>query len=631
MKLNRSGEYTTHISDNKILGSFIESGYGRQVPGMWAEVIYNRSFREVPEYKAPTWGWQGIDKDHYGPAAPFWHSGYEEHDWKNVGNPEIYRTLGEETHKGKSSLVLYNKREELCGLTQDGIHLRAGVEYKFRIFCGTAEGRMSNTDISGFGINLRSANPRILEVAIGEYKTQFDVSGEIGLHEWSFAAEKDEVCSLSLTFCWKGDLILAFTSLMPSDNIRGWRKDVVELIREAGPTVVRFPGGCFVSFFDWKTGVGPRDEREPTESYYWGGLEENDVGLAEFMDLAELCNFEAQICFNMMTASPFDARCMVEYLNAPADVGYGRLRMLDGHEKPWNVRYFECDNEVYRKWNPIQYAHKCVEFIREMRLVSPEAEFMMVGYGYSLDVFPKMLEIAGNDIDYVIHRDGRPEWVAQVLPMIREYNQKTGRNIRLVNTEWLSPCGSPEPFDEPGIPQYFDWDGSIHNDYDKGWSRQQISWNYALNGAGRILDYMSYGGEFALANFNNMTNTFGQNLIEAAKDKAWLSCMGEVFAFFHRQFEPCYTATANTGDAAVTALFTRSQDHKEKLYIINRTGTEKEYELPENFNTVCDGLTAPFRSAHVTENFKPVTHILPAIENGRIKLPPLSMVCILKK
>jgi len=383
----------------------------------------------------------------------------------------------------------------------------------------------------------------------------------------------------------------------------------------------------FVSFFDWKTSVGPRDEREPQESYYWGGLEENDVGLAEFMDLAALCNFEPQICFNMMTSSPFDARCMVEYLNAPADVGFGRLRMLDGYEQPWNVRLFECDNESYRKWGPIQYAEKCVEFAREMRLASPEAEFMMVIYGYNLDALPSMLEIAGGDINYVIHRDGSPEMVSKILPILRKYNKENGRNIRLVNTEWCPSCASPEPFDEPGMDQNYEWNSQIINDYNKVFSRHQLSWNYALNGAHRILDYMSYGGEFDLANFNNMANTFGQNLIEASKDHAWLSCMGEIFAFFNRCFEPCYAAPANTEDENVFALFTRGADNKEKLYVINHSGKEKEYQLPDGISHSCDGLMSPSRSAFISETDKPVMNICPDVEKGIVVLPPLSVIC----
>ena len=172
------------------------------------------------------------------------------------------------------------------------------------------------------------------------------------------------------------------------------------------------------------------------------------------------------------------------------------------------------------------------------------------------------------------------------------------------------------------------WDAGIYNDYDKVFSRHQISWNYALNGAHRILDYISYGGEFALANFNNMANTYGQNLVEASKDAAWLSCMGEVLALFHRQFAPCVAAPAETGDPLVFALFTRGEDGKEKMYVVNHGSAEKTCVLPEGFTHVCDGLAGLCRSAHTTETDKPVRRLALNVTDGKVTLPGLSFVCL---
>ena len=627
-RIRRIGEYNALTTEKTVLGSFIESGYGRQVKGMWAEMLENRSFRRYSDYKYPTWQWLGLDRDHYNENAPFWHSGYEEEPWKPVGNPELERTLGEETFKGKSSLLVKNAGG-VCGLSQAGLHLKAGREYEFRVFCGVSSGRLSvNGANSDFGGNARAADARPLRIRIGGAETVFNVGGDPSLHSWTFTAPEDGVFTLSLTFEWAGTLILSWTSLMPRDTLKGWRWDVVERIREAGPTVVRFPGGCFTSVFDWRASIGPREEREPVESFYWGGLEENDVGLAEFLELSRLCSFEPQICFNMMTSSPFEARCMVEYLNAPADVGYGRRRMLDGYPDPWNVRLFECDNEAYRKWNPVQYAQQCVAFIREMRLASPDAQFMMLIQHYDPEAIPEMLEIAGGDVDYVTHRGGDPETVSSVLAVLRRYNETHGRNIRLTNTEWCASCASPEPFDEPGIDQNYRWDGVIRNDYDKTFSRHQLSWNYALNGAHQILNFASYGGEFYLANFNNMANTFGQNLIEASKDGAWLSCMGEVFAFFRRcAFAPCHAAQAETGDGTVFALFTKDGEERERLWVVNHSGSEKAFRLPDGCAAALDGLTAAKRSVFVTETEKPVRRVLPAVRDGVVVLPPLFVGC----
>ena len=625
VEIKRNGPYGQIPAPKEILGSFIESGFGRQVSGMWAEMIFNRSFRTVPPYKIATWEWLGLDEAHYSSRAPFWHSGYEEYDWEVFENTKSVLTVGTETHKGTQCRILSpGEGTGPYGIRQEGIHLEKGRDYVFRVFCGAGAWK-SDPGLNGFVSKEYIPESRPLRVSIGPNETELDVSGVTREHVWEFTAEESGVFPLSLSFDWQGDLILPWVSLTPRDNLRGWRRDVIERIREAGPTVVRFPGGCFTSFFNWRSSVGPRERREPQESFYWGGLEENDVGLAEFMDLAELAGFEGQICFNMMTSTPFDAMCMAEYLNAPADSGYGRLRALDGHPEPYGVRYFECDNEPNRKWTAVQYAEACVEFARAIRKVSPGAEFLCAAYGYSPELLPAILEICGKDVDYVIYRNGNPDFVEKILPVLREYNRREGRNLKLVNTEWLPSCRSPEPFDEPGIRADFRWRGEITNDYDDVFSRHQISWNYALNGARRLLDYVSYGGEFALANFNNMANTWGQNLVEASKDAAWLSAMGEVFALFRRQYRPSVACPADAGDGLLFALFTKDGEGREKLWIVNHGSAEKEVLLPEGFREAADGLSAPRRSAHVTETEKPVKRVLPEVRDGKALLPGLSL------
>lgn len=151
------------------------------------------------------------------------------------------------------------------------------------------------------------------------------------------------------------------------------------------------------------------------------------MGLDEFLQLSQLVGFEPQLCFNMMTSEPFKARQMVEYLNAPENVGMGRLRMQNGHKEPYGVRLFEMDNEPGRKWTACQYAEECVKFAREMRLADPDIELMMAAYTYSPDLLPDMLEIAGKDIQYVIYRQGDPDFVHKILPVIRNITGKTVR------------------------------------------------------------------------------------------------------------------------------------------------------------------------------------------------------------
>jgi hypothetical protein len=623
--------WTEQPSGNRIFGNFIESGFGRQVNGMWAEMLYNRAFREVPEYREPTWQWLGLDREHYKTADPRWHSGYEEYDWEPLGTPEINHSLGCFTFKGMSSLLVKNKQAgRLCGLRQKGIHLQQGGKYQFRLFAGVY-GDMSSAGLNGFGDIVHDNQSQTLHVTLGKNHTAFALTTVSKLCEWEFEAVQTEITDIRITFEFEGALILAFSSLMPRDNLGGWRKDVVEKLREVSPSVVRFPGGCFVSFYNWESSVGNRDTREPQPSFYWGGLEENDVGLDEFLHLSRLAGFEPQICFNMMTSTPFKARQMVEYLNGPPDAGMGRMRMLNGYPSPYGVKLFEMDNEPARKWTAEQYARQCVDFAREMRLGDPSIQFMFAAYTYLPEALPYMLEIAGKDIDYVIYRDGAPDFVARILPVLREYNRQNGANLKLANTEWLPSCYSPEPFEDPGVPANFSWEGKITNNYATVFSTQQRSWNYALNGAHRLLDYISYGGEFFHANFNNMCNTWGQNVIEASKDSCYLSCMGKVFAWFAKIFRPCHAAGVRTGDDMLFALAAKTLDGEEQLYIVNHAGSDRRVVLPEGGWICKDGLLGDSRLGYISEGADCVHFYIAAVEGREAVFKPLSIACLIRK
>ena len=624
LPIRESGKWTTVPSDRRIFGSFVEAGFGRQVDGMWSEMIRNRAFRDRATLGPHTWDWVGLDQEHYNSSMPFWHSGYEEYDWEPFGQLKIERYLGSRTFKGHSSLTVENLSEQPGGLKQEGIRLEAGRAYEFRLLASLL-GSIEEAGLNGFDTPGFTPTRKPITVQIGDQETTFELNAVTKAHTWQFTAEKTDCVAVSLILHGAYSVSLSCVSLMPQDNLFGWRRDVVERMRQVAPSVIRFPGGCYASFYNWRDAIGDRDTREPSISHFWGGLEENDVGLDEFMALAGLVGFEPQICINMMTSYPFDARQLVEYLNAPENTGMGRLRMLNGHPAPYGVRLIEMDNEPNRKWTAEQYAHQCIAFAEEMRLADPSIECMLAAYGYHLDKLPGILDIVGKHIQYVIYRDGDPAFVARALEVIRRYNAQHGTVIRLANTEWLPSCHSPELFEDPDVPMDFVWNGKITNDWHTIFSTQQRSWNYALNAAHRLLDYISYGGEFALANFNNLCNTWGQNQIEASKTGAWLSCVGEVFAFFHRHFMPC-TAQTLEMEATMFGIMTRSGE-KEQLWLVNHGSKEQEAALPGDWMAV-EALTGESRLGGCTEAHCVVSSIQPTVREGHVLLPGLSVTVL---
>ena len=103
---------------------------------------------------------------------------------------------------------------------------------------------------------------------------------------------------------------------MPADNLSGWRPDVMAAVKKMGLTSFRYPGGCFASFVDWESMVGPPEMRLPFTNPFWGGLEPNHVGTDEFLRLMELVGGEPLLEVNLISGTPERAAAWVEYCNA---------------------------------------------------------------------------------------------------------------------------------------------------------------------------------------------------------------------------------------------------------------------------------------------------------------------------
>ncbi len=95
------------------------------------------------------------------------------------------------------------------------------------------------------------------------------------------------------------ELSIDALSLMPDQTIRGWRPEAIACAGRVNPGVIRFPGGCFASFYNWRDGIGPHDTRKPQPSYFWGGLNYNDVGVAELVQFAKSANAQMMYCLNV--------------------------------------------------------------------------------------------------------------------------------------------------------------------------------------------------------------------------------------------------------------------------------------------------------------------------------------------
>jgi alpha-N-arabinofuranosidase len=144
----------------------------------------------------------------------------------------------------------------------------------------------------------------------------------------------------------------------PLSDAQGYRKDVMAATRDLGVTLVRWPGGNFVSGYNWKDGIGPRNTRPARADHAWGSLESNRFGTDEFLTWCERTGVEPYLCINAGLGSIDEARHWVEYCNESRDTKLSRERRANGREKPWNVKIWGLGNEIDGPW---QLGHKSAE------------------------------------------------------------------------------------------------------------------------------------------------------------------------------------------------------------------------------------------------------------------------------
>jgi alpha-N-arabinofuranosidase len=139
-------------------------------------------------------------------------------------------------------------------------------------------------------------------------------------------------------------------SLMPADNINGWRADTTAIARSLRSGMWRLPGGNFLSNWDWHEALGERDRRRPMFDHAWSAIQSNDLGMDEWLELTRIIDVEPYVTVNAGLGDANSAAELVEYLNGPADSEWGAKRAANGHPAPYGVRYWNIGNEPYGAW-----------------------------------------------------------------------------------------------------------------------------------------------------------------------------------------------------------------------------------------------------------------------------------------
>lgn len=196
----------------------------------------------------------------------------------------------------------------------------------------------------------------------------------------------------------------------PLADANGLRTDVLAALRDQAYTVIRYPGGNFLSGYNWLDGVGPKNQRPVRRDLAWQSLETNQFGTNEFMGFCKAIDAAPMLSVNMGTGGIQSASDLVEYCNAPLGSYWSDLRASHGYKDPHKVHYWCVGNEMDGPWQighleAAAYGNKALEAAKMMKWQDPSIETVLCGSSSDqMPTYPDWdrtaLEIAWEHVDY---------------------------------------------------------------------------------------------------------------------------------------------------------------------------------------------------------------------------------------
>jgi alpha-N-arabinofuranosidase len=496
-----------------IYGQFIEH-LGRCIyGGIWAEMLEDRKF--------------------------YYDVGAKDSPWKALGDAD--RVVMEKTDAFVGSQT--PRITAPGGLAQGELALRKGHKYVGRIWLAGEAGAAPVNVSLVWGDGPDGRQTVTIDTLTAKYaKTAL-----------SFVAGGDtDRGRLEILAAGQGKVLVGTASLMPADNVSGMRADTLALLKELDSPVYRWPGGNFVSGYDWKDGLGDPDRRPPRKNPAWKGVEPNDFGLDEFMTFCRLVGTEPYVTVNTGLGEVAGAAEEVEYANGAADTLMGQLRAKNGHEKPYGVTWWAVGNEMYGKWQlghmPLEkYVLRHNQFAEAMRKIDPKVKLIAVG-----DVGPwteGMLKECHNQMDYIsehfycrekkdlaAHVSQVPEAIRKKAAAHRRYREQLdclkGKDIRIAMDEWNYWYG-PHVFGELGT-RYFMKDG--------------------LGIAAGLHEYARQSDLIFMANYAQTVNVIG--CVKTTKTAAAFETTGLVLKLYRQHFGTLPVAAKAHSPLDVAAAWT---------------------------------------------------------------------------
>jgi alpha-N-arabinofuranosidase len=266
------------------------------------------------------------------------------------------------------------------GLQQTGLYIKPHQTYEVSVW---VKGKAAE----GMVVQLRDNR--------GRQTTQTINAPSSTWREYCFTLTPDWACDrgiLRIGVRGEGEVWIDQVSMTPKDwkEQGGFRPDLLEAIAALRPPVVRWPGGCFASSYQWKQGIGPQHKRLPHPREIWDDLDVYSFGTDEFIEMCRRVGAEPLIVVNLgfrqwnnnadIHDYTQDVLDWIEYCNGPADSKWGKIRAANGHPEPYKVKYWELDNETWH--TPAgEYTERVLEIAPLMKKVDPSIKLIACGSG----------------------------------------------------------------------------------------------------------------------------------------------------------------------------------------------------------------------------------------------------------
>jgi alpha-N-arabinofuranosidase len=443
--------------------------------------------------------------------------------WKIIGPKGTVHMVQENSFVGEHTPEILLRGDGRYGIMQEELALMAGESYVGRIILA------GDSQAAPILVTLNwgeedSDQEKIIIEKLGKNYNQY-------LLKFSVKKSTDNGI-IKIESSGMGKFRIGTISLMPENNIEGFRADVIRLLKELNSPIYRWPGGNFVSGYDWKDGIGDRDRRPPRKNPAWTGIEPNDVGIDEFLHLCSLIDSEPLITVNTGLGNAEMARQEVEYTNGGIDTPMGKVRAENGHPDPYNVKFWAIGNEMYGDWQlghmPLDaYIEKHNTCAKAMWSVDPSIQLIGVGAagewsktmisecGKYMDLLSEHIYVQDKS-DVVAHCDLLKDEIRRVANIHRGYRKTLqvlmDKKIPIAMDEWNYWYGD-HIYGELGVRYHL---------------------KDALGVACSLHEYFRNSDIFFMANYAQTVNVIGA--IKTTKTESAFAATGLVLKLYRQHF-----------------------------------------------------------------------------------------------